>query len=112
MPKEALVERGEEYLPGVQLSELEETYERPGKSRDRLQGAVLEWRGRALSAGPFRSEPSRQTFPPFQKMRSTPFPMRSNDVERVRSCAAGSSRWNGIPAARLRPERRPGGVIC
>lgn len=38
MPKEALVKRWEEYLPGVQLSELEETYERerPGKSRDRL----------------------------------------------------------------------------
>ena len=45
MPKAALVKRGEEYLPGVPLAELEEMYrrERPGKSRDRLQAAVLEW---------------------------------------------------------------------
>ena len=44
MPKETLVKRGEEYLPGVQLSEPEETYrrERPDKSRDRLQAAVLK----------------------------------------------------------------------
>ena len=28
MPKETLVKRGEEYLSGVQLSELEETYRR------------------------------------------------------------------------------------
>ena len=50
MPKAALVKRGEEYLPGMQLSELEETYrrERPGKSRDRLQAAVLRKRGRTL----------------------------------------------------------------
>ncbi len=43
MPKAVLVKRGEEYLPGVPLAELEEMYrrERPGKSRDRLQAAVL-----------------------------------------------------------------------
>ena len=50
MPKAALVKRGKEYLPGVQLPELEEMYrrERPGKSRDRLQAAVLRKRGRTL----------------------------------------------------------------
>ena len=50
MPKAALVKRGEEYLPGIQLSELEEAYRRepPGKSRDRLQAAGLRKRGRAL----------------------------------------------------------------
>ncbi len=50
MPKETLVKRGKEYLSGVQLSELEETYkhEHPGKSRDRLQAAVLRKRGRVL----------------------------------------------------------------
>ena len=49
MPK-TLVKRGEEYLPGVQLSELEETYRReyPGKPRDRLQAAVLRKHGRVL----------------------------------------------------------------
>ncbi len=49
MPKETLVKR-EEYLPGVQLSELEETYRREhlGKSRDRLQAAVLRKRGMML----------------------------------------------------------------
>ena len=49
MPK-TLVKRGGEYLSGVQLSELEETYrrERPGKSRDRLQAAMLRKRGRML----------------------------------------------------------------
>lgn len=38
MPKETLAKRGEEYLPGMQLFKLEETYRRylPGKSRDRL----------------------------------------------------------------------------
>ena len=43
MPK-TLVERGEEYLSCIQLSDLEETYRREhsGKSRDRLQAAVLE----------------------------------------------------------------------
>lgn len=42
MPKAALVERGEECLPSVQLSELEAMYrrERPGKSRDRLQAGA------------------------------------------------------------------------
>ncbi len=41
---------GEEYLPGVQLSKLEETYRRecPGKSRDRLQVAVFRKRGCVL----------------------------------------------------------------
>ena len=50
MPKATLVKRGKEYLPGVQLPELEEMYrrERPGKSRDRLQAAVLRKQGRAL----------------------------------------------------------------
>lgn len=50
MPKAALVKRGEEYLPGVSLAELEAMYrrERPGKSRDRLQAAVLRKRGRTL----------------------------------------------------------------
>ncbi|MCE2508656.1 MAG: helix-turn-helix domain-containing protein, partial [Nitrosopumilaceae archaeon] len=50
MPKAALVKRGEEYLAGVQLSELEETYrrERSGKSKDRLQAAILRKRGRLL----------------------------------------------------------------
>ena len=43
MPKAALVKRGEEYLPGVPPAELEAMYrrERPGRSRDRLQAAVL-----------------------------------------------------------------------
>ena len=38
MPKAVLARRGEEYLPGVQLAELEETYRResPGKSGDGL----------------------------------------------------------------------------
>ncbi len=38
MPKAVLVMRGEEYLPGVPLAELEEIYrcEPTGKSRDRL----------------------------------------------------------------------------
>ena len=42
MPKAALVKRGEEYLPGVSLAELKMyRRERPGKSRGRLQAAVL-----------------------------------------------------------------------
>ena len=43
-------QRGEECLPGVQLPEPEEKYrrERPGKSGDRLQAAVLRKQGRAL----------------------------------------------------------------
>ena len=50
MPKATLVKRKEEYLPGVQLPELEEMYrrERPGKSRDRLQAAILRKQGRTL----------------------------------------------------------------
>lgn len=50
MPKAAPVKRGKEYLPGVQLPEPEETYgrERPGKSRDRLQAAILRKQGRTL----------------------------------------------------------------
>ena len=50
MPKETLVKRGEEYLYSVQLSELEETYRREhsGKSKDRLQAAMLRKRGRML----------------------------------------------------------------
>ena len=50
MPKATLVKREEEYLPGVQLPELEEMYrrERPGKSRDRLQAAILRKQGRTL----------------------------------------------------------------
>ncbi len=50
MPKGTLVKRGKEYLSCIQLSELEETYrhEHPGKSRDRLQAAVLRKRGRRL----------------------------------------------------------------
>ena len=50
MPKAALVKRGKEYLPGVQLLELEEMYrrERPDRSRDRLQAAILRKRGRTL----------------------------------------------------------------
>ncbi len=41
---------GKEYLSGVQLSELEETYRREyaGKSKDRLQAVVLRKRGRVL----------------------------------------------------------------
>ena len=41
---------GEEHLPGAQLSELEEMHrrERPGKSRDKLQAAVLRKRDRTL----------------------------------------------------------------
>ena len=47
MPRAVRTKRGEEYLPGVPLSELEEMHrrERPGKSRDRLQAALLRKRG-------------------------------------------------------------------
>ena len=50
MPKAALVKRGKEYLPGVELPELEEMYRRecPGKSRDRRQAAILRKQGRTL----------------------------------------------------------------
>ena len=43
MRQSRAVERGEEYLPDVSLAELKEMYrrERPGKSRDTLQAAVL-----------------------------------------------------------------------
>ena len=49
MPK-TLVKRGEEYIPGVPLAELVETYRRkyPGKYIDRLRAAVLEWCDMAL----------------------------------------------------------------
>ena len=49
MPK-TLVKRGEGYLSCIQLPDLEETYRReyPGKSRDRLQAAMLRKRGRML----------------------------------------------------------------
>ena len=51
MPKAVLVKRGEEYLPGVLLAELEEAHmlEPPDKSRDRLQAAVLRKRGKMLA---------------------------------------------------------------
>ena len=50
MPKVTLVKMEEEYLLGMQLPELEEMYrrERPGKSRDRLQAAILRKQGRTL----------------------------------------------------------------
>ena len=50
MSKAVLVKSGDKYLPGVQISELEEMYrcERPGKSRDSLQAAVLRKQGRML----------------------------------------------------------------
>ena len=50
MPKAALVKRGEEYLSGVPLAELKEMHrrERPGKSRDRLQAAVLRKQNKLL----------------------------------------------------------------
>ena len=50
MPKAVLVKKGEEYLPGVPLAELEETHRRepPGKPRDRLQAAVLRKRGKMI----------------------------------------------------------------
>lgn len=49
MPKAALVKKGEECLPGVQLSELEAMYryERPG-NRDKLQAVVLRKQDRAF----------------------------------------------------------------
>ncbi len=51
MPKAVLVKRGDEYLPGVSLAELEEMHRRepPGKSRDRLQAAMLRKRGKMLA---------------------------------------------------------------
>ena len=50
MPKAVLVRSGKEYLPSVPLTVLEEMHkrERPGRSRDRLQAAVLRKRGRTL----------------------------------------------------------------
>ena len=50
MPKAVLARRGKEHLSGIQLSELEEMYrhEPPGKSRDRLQAAVLRKRGKMI----------------------------------------------------------------
>ena len=50
MPKAVLVKSGDEDLPDVPLAELEEMYrhEPPGKSRDRLQAAVLRKRGKMI----------------------------------------------------------------
>ena len=50
MPKAVRVKRGEEYLHDVSLPELEAMYRRepPGKSRDRLQAAVLRKRGETV----------------------------------------------------------------
>ncbi len=50
MHRAARIKRGKEYLPRVSLPVLEEMHrrEKPGKSRDRLQAAVLEWRGRKV----------------------------------------------------------------
>ena len=50
MPKAKLVERGEEYLSDIPLDMLDKSYrrEKPGKSRDRLQAAVLRKCGRTL----------------------------------------------------------------
>ena len=50
MPKAKLVERGEEYLSDIPLEVLDETHrrEKAGKSRDRLQAAVLRKRGHTL----------------------------------------------------------------
>ena len=50
MPKAVRVKRGEEYLHGVPLPELEAMYRRepPSKSRDRLQAAVLRKRGETV----------------------------------------------------------------
>ena len=50
MTKTILVKREEEYLHDISLSKLEDAHRRepPGKSRDRLQAAVLRKRGRML----------------------------------------------------------------
>lgn len=50
MTKTILVKRGGEYLHDIPLSKLEEAHRRepPGKSRDRLQAAVLRKHGRML----------------------------------------------------------------
>lgn len=50
MPKAVLVKRGKEYLHDVPLPKLEEMHRRepPGKSRDRLQAAVLRKRGKTV----------------------------------------------------------------
>lgn len=50
MSETKLVERGEEYLPEILLDELEKIFkdEKPGKSRDRLQAAVLRKSGQVL----------------------------------------------------------------
>ena len=55
----------EEYLPGVQLSELKETHRRgrPGKSGDRLQAAALEWRNKTLRDSPHRGEWDQHRLP-------------------------------------------------
>lgn len=48
MPKTIPVRRGNECLSDVQLPVLEQLRGRPGRSRDRLQAAVPEWRSRTL----------------------------------------------------------------
>ena len=52
MPRAARIKKGEEYLPDVPLPVLEAMYkrERPGKSRDRLQVAVLRKRSVKIEA--------------------------------------------------------------
>ena len=51
MHRTARIKRGEEYLPKVPLPVLEATHrcEKPGKSRDRLQAAVLRKRGNKVA---------------------------------------------------------------
>lgn len=53
MPK-TLVKGGEEYLPSVKLPELKEMYRRecPGKSKVKLQTAVLRKQNRTLKNTP------------------------------------------------------------
>lgn len=50
MPKPTVVKRGSEYLPKMEVEDLEEMIrqEKPGKPRDRLQAAVLRKRGKTL----------------------------------------------------------------
>ncbi len=50
MRRAARIKRGKKYLHKVSLPVLEEMHrrEKPGKSRDRLQAAALEWRGKKV----------------------------------------------------------------
>ena len=50
MPRAVRIKRGDEYLPKVPLPVLEKMHrhEKPGKSRDRLQAAVLRKRGKKM----------------------------------------------------------------